>query len=203
MGQWDILAADEVIEKTINALKGNGINADVVETGQDAKNRVKEMILQGSGVMTMTSVTLSQIGLDKELNESGKYQSVKKALSEMNRDSQNLEMQEMGAAPEYTVGSVHAVTEDGKVLIASNTGSQLAAYVYGSPNVIWIVSTKKIVSDLDMAMKRIYEYVYPLEDERATKAYGVGSFVSKLLIINREVNPRRLNLIFVKESLGF
>jgi len=46
--------------------------------------------------------------------------------------------------------------------------------------------------------------VLPLESERARKAYGVpGSFVSKLLIINKEIFPDRATVIIVKESLGF
>ncbi len=102
------------------------------------------------------------------------------------------------------VGSVHAVTENGQVVVASNTGSQLPAYAYGSQNVIWVVGTQKIVSDLDAAFNRINEYVLPLEADRARKAYGVeGSNVSKLLILNKEINPNRIKLIFVNENLGF
>ena len=116
-------------------------------------------------------------------------------------------MQKIGAAPEWTLGSVHAVTEDGKVVIASNTGSQLAAYAYGAPHVIWVVGTQKLVSNLDDAMKRIYDYVLPLETIRFRKAYNqpetAHSNVSKLLIINKEVNPKRITIIFVKEKLGF
>ena len=95
------------------------------------------------------------------------------------------------------------VTEDGKVLIASNSGSQLPGYAYGSSHVIWVVGTQKIVNNIDDGMKRIDQYVLPLESERAHKAYGVpGSFVSKLLIFNRE-NPGRITMILVKQPLGF
>ena len=93
---------------------------------------------------------------------------------------------------------------DGKVLIASNTGSQLPAYAYGASKVIWIVGTQKIVNDLEDGMKRIYEYTLPLESERAQKAYGVaGSAVSKLLIVNQEVTPGRITIIFVPENIGY
>jgi hypothetical protein len=122
----------------------------------------------------------------------------------MNRSTQSLEMQKLGAAPEWTIGSVHAITEDGQVVIASNTGSQLAAYAYGSPHVILVVGAQKIVNNLDDAMKRIYEYVLPLESERLRKAIGAPrSNVSKLLIINKEITVGRLTVIFVEEKLGF
>lgn len=52
-------------------------------------------------------------------------------------------------------------------------------------------------------MKRIEEYAYPLENERALKAYGTPSGISKLLIVNREVVPGRIRIIFIDERLGF
>ena len=151
----------------------------------------------------MSSVTVDSLELPKEINESGKFDSVKNKLSKMDRKTQGLEMQRIGAAPQYAVGSVHAVTEDGKLLIASNTGSQLPAYAYGASHVVWVVGNQKIVKNVDYGIKRIYEYVLPLESERSQKVYGEGSFVSKLLIINKEKIKDRLTLILVKEKLGF
>ncbi|HLL60851.1 MAG TPA: LUD domain-containing protein [Candidatus Nitrosocosmicus sp.] len=201
------LASDEELAKTIESLKANGINAVVTENKEEAKQKVLEMIPKQAEVMTMTSVTLETIGLPDILNESGEYDSVKTKLSGMNRETQSLEMQKLGAAPEWAVGSVHAVTQDGKILIASNTGSQLPAYSYGSMHVIWVVGTQKIVPTVEAAMRRINDYVLPLETVRARKAYGLpedwNSNVSKLLIVNKEVNPDRINVVFVKEKLGF
>ncbi len=205
MDKWDTLATDESIEKTIEALKANGINAMVLENGQDAKQKVFELLPQGAEVMSMSSVTLDTLGISKEINESGRYNSVKAKLTKMDRKTQGLEMRKLGAAPEYAVGSVHAVTEDGKAIIASNTGSQLPSYAYASTHVIWVVGTQKIAKTLDDGMKRIYDYVLPLESVRINKVFNTtaGSFVSKLLIINKEKIPDRLTLIFVKEKLGF
>ncbi len=197
------LPSQEIIEKTIQNLKTNGIDALVVEKGEDAKKKVFELLPKDAEVMNMSSVTLDTLGISQEIMESGKFNSVKKKLMSMDRKTQSLAMQKLGAAPEYTVGSVHAVTEEGNVLIASNTGSQLPAYVYTSAHVIWVVGAQKIVKNTDSGIKRIYDYVLPLEDARFRKAYGIGSFVSKLLIINKETVPNRLTMILVKEVLGF
>lgn len=197
------LPSQETIEKTADALTANGINAIVVENGKAAKEKVFELIPQNAEVMTMTSTTLDTLGISQEITESKKFKAVRNTLGAMNRETQNLEMQKLGAAPEWAVGSVHTVTEDGHALIASNSGSQLPAYVYGSPHVIWVVGAQKIVKDTEEGIKRIYEYVLPLEDARAKKAYGVGSFVSKLLIVNKEKTPNRITMILVKEVLGF
>ncbi len=196
-------ASDESINKAIEALAKNGIEAIVAEFGAEAKGKVLQMLPEGAEVMNMTSATLEEIGLAKEITESGRYDSVRKRFGQMDKNLQGLQMQRLGAAPEWAIGSVHAVTELGQVFVASATGSQLPAYAYGAPHIIWIAGAQKIVKDFDEAMKRIYEYVLPLEDARARKAYGQGSGVNKLLIFNKEVNERRIKIIIVKERLGF
>jgi len=203
MKKYDELATDGVITKTAAALKKNGINSIVVENGGAAKEKVLELIPAGAEVMDMTSVTLETIGLTKEIRESGRYDAVKNALIKMDRATSGREMQKLGAAPDWAIGSVHAVTQEGHIFIASNTGSQLAGYVYGAGHVVWVVSTKKIVTDDEDAKKRIYEHIVPLEEVHMQQLYGVSTFVSKLLTVNREVVPGRITIIFVKENLGF
>jgi YkgG family uncharacterized protein len=206
LGDYSKLASAEAIEQAKQALEANGLTVMVAETGDEAKLETLKLIPEGSEVFTMTSTTLDTIGLAQEVNnvESGKYQSVRNQLNGMNHEKQGREMRKLGAAPDYAIGSVHAVTRDGKVFIASNTGSQLPAYAYGAGKVIWIAGTQKIVADRDEAIKRIYDYVLPLESERAHKAYGVpGSAVNKLLAVNKENQAGRLTLILVKQQLGF
>ncbi len=201
------IPSDDIINQTAKALSQNGINAFIVDGGEQAKLKALELIPEGAEVMAMTSITLETIGLAREINESGRFNSVRVKLQGMDRKSQNAEMQKLGAAPEYATGSVHAVTQDGTILIASNTGSQLAAYVYGSPHVVWVVGAQKIVRDQADGLKRIFEYIVPQESVRARKQYNLpdtwNTYPSKILTVNREVAPNRISLILVKEILGF
>ena len=201
--KYETIASDNIISKTIEALKSNGINAIVANDDPEAKEKVLEMIPKGAEVLTMTSVTADTISITKEINESGNYNSVRNKLNKMNRNTQSLEMQKLGAAPEWVIGSVHAVTQDGKVLVASASGSQLPAYSYGASHVIWVVGAQKIVKDFEEALKRIYDYTLPLENERAKKAYGVGSAVNLLLVINKNPKPGRMTMVIIKEKIGF
>lgn len=200
------LVSQETITSTMAALQERGISSELLMTKEEAKNKVLSLIPLGAEVMTMTSITLEQAGITEQIDTTGKFQSVRKQLTGLDRKTQGLQMQKLGAAPEWTVGSVHAVTEEGEVLIASNTGSQLAAYVSGSMHVIWVVGTQKIVKNVEEGMKRIYDYIVPRETERARKAYNLPEFntnVSKLLIVNKEIVYGRIHLIFVNEQLGF
>ncbi|MBI2327108.1 lactate utilization protein [Candidatus Curtissbacteria bacterium] len=203
MSKWDQLADDSTIEKTIKALKANGIEAEVVENGEAAKKRVLELIPEKSEVMTMTSMTLEEIGIAKEIDESGRYDAIRPKLLKMDYKTQGREMRKLANVPDWTIGSVHAVTEDGHLLIASNSGSQLPAYAYSAGQVVWVVGAQKIVKNTDDGIKRIYEHSFPLEDERAQKAYGMRSGVNKILIVNKEIQSGRIHVIFVKEKLGF
>ncbi|MBI2074202.1 MAG: LUD domain-containing protein [Candidatus Levybacteria bacterium] len=205
MSQWDNLANDQIIKKTAQALSANGIETFIVENGVKAKEKALELIPQSSEILTMTSVTLDTIGLSEEINKKdGKYKPVRDKLYSMDAKTQGQEMKRLGSSPAYAIGSVHAVTEEGQILVASATGSQLPAYSYGSTGVLWVVGGQKIVKNVQDGIKRIYEHVLPLESERARKAYGVpGSSVNKILIINKEFQPGRIKLILVKEKLGF
>src|SRR5439155_6399713 len=133
----------------------------------------------------------------------GRYDSLRPRIFSMDRQTRADEIRCMSSAPEVMLGSVHAVTETGSLLAASMGGSQLGPYVSGAGRVILVVGTQKIVSDLDEGLRRIEEYSFPLEDARAQAAYGIHSAVNKVLIINREITPGRITVVFVEEVLGF
>ena len=201
--KWKTIPTKEIIERTIVSLKKNGMDAIFVEKGE-AKQKVLELIPKGAEIMTMTSVTLDALGIKEAIDNSEEYDAVRKKLATMNKATQSREMQKLGAAPDWAIGSVHAITENGQVVVASNTGSQLPAYVYASNHVIWVVGAQKIVENLDEAMKRLYEYTLPLESERARKAYNVpGSNVSKMLVVSKEINAGRITVVIVNDVLGY
>jgi hypothetical protein len=186
------------------------MRAIVVDTGDEARHQVFSLLPVGAQVMTMTSRTLEAIGVAEEIDEpflemaqSRRYDALRPKLMQMDMKTQWPEMRRLGASPDFAIGSVHAVTEQGEVFAASASGSQLAAYVYGAGAVIWVVGSQKIVPDRDAAFKRIYEYSFPREDERAREAYGIGSGVNKVLIVNREFIEGRITVILVKQELGF
>ena len=206
---WARLASDEQITRTAAALDTNGMRTIVVDTGDEARHQVFNLLPAGAQVMTMTSRTLETIGVAAEIDEpsdlaaSRRYDAVRPRLMQMDMKTQWPEMRRMGASPDYAVGSVHAVSEHGEVFVASFSGSQLAAYVSGAGSVIWVVGSQKIVPDREAAFQRIYEYSFPREDERAREAYGFGSGVNKVLVVNREFMPGRITVILVKQELGF
>ena len=200
---YAVLASEASLQTTAQRLNENGMTAHIVESGADASRLALGLIPDGAEVFTATSQTLEEIGLTGAIDASSRLRSVRAVLREMDMATQWHEMRALGARPDVIVGSVHAITEQGEVVVASASGSQLGPYASGAGKVIWVVGTQKIVPSLDEAMRRIREYALPLEDERAQLAYGQGSFIGKELIFYREYMPDRVHVILVKEKLGF
>jgi hypothetical protein len=194
------VASIEALQKIKQALEANGFKVEIVDTLEEAKTKVLHAVPAGSEVFTATSVTLQEAGLTDALNAEP-YVSVRAKINEIAEDKK-VERRRMGSAADYIVGSTHAVTEDGHVYIASNSGSQLSGYVYGASNVIWVVGAQKLVKDHAEAMERLETHTLPLEDERAKQAYGVGSQISKLLIYRKDPQER-VTIVLVRQSVGY
>jgi hypothetical protein len=197
------LASAERIATAAAALQRNGIGSHVTGSGAEARRLVSSLLPDGAEVYNNTSQTLEAIGVADDIERSGRYQPLRLRRYRMDREMQRREMRTLSASPEYVVGSVHALTEAGSLLIASASGSQLGPLVSGAGHVILVVGAQKIVSDVPTGMRRIYEYCFPLEDARARRAYGVPSGVNNILIINNVVTPGRVTAIIVNERLGF
>lgn len=197
------LASEEQVARTARALEANGIHALIAENGVEAKRLFFELIPEGSEVFLGASVTLEKLGIKDEIDKSGRFDSVRPKLFAMNRETQAREIRKLGGAPDIAAGSVHAVTEDGQVMIASKTGSQFGPYASGAGKVIWVVGAQKLVKNLDEGFRRIQEYCYPLEEAHMQQLYKVGTSVNKVLIVNGEFRPNRITMIIVKEELGF
>jgi hypothetical protein len=201
--QFSTLADEARVARTATALEANGMTVLRASDAAEAKRIVLDLIPEGSEVHHGASETLEITGITGEIEKSGRYEPVRPRIWSMDRKTQADEIRRLSAAPDYMLGSVHAVTETGSLITASMGGSQLGPYASGAGRVILVVGTQKIVSDLDEGLRRIDEYALPLEDARAQAAYGIHSAVNKVLIINREIMPGRITVVFVDEALGF
>ena len=197
------VASDDQIARTALALEANNIHTLVAENGAEAKRLFFELVPEGSEVFLGASVTLEKLGIKEEIDKSGRFDALRPKIFAMNRETQGKEIRKLGGTPDFAAGSVHAVTENDQVMIASLTGSQLGPYASGAGKVIWVVGAQKLVKDLDEGFRRIQEYCYPLEDAHLQELYKLHSNVNKVLIVNREIRPNRITMIIVKEEVGY
>ncbi len=200
------LATQEELDRTLSALRENGFHPEVVATKEEALARVKGLIPVGASVMNGASKTLEQIGYIDYLKvgEHGWNNLHANILAETDNDKQ-AELRKYSVVSDFYLGSAHVITEKGEIVIASNSGSQLPHLAYTSPNVVLVVSTKKLAPSLTEAFDRIETHIVPLEDVRMKEVYGFGTLHAKTLILHKENGAmgRQVRLIFVKEDLGF
>jgi hypothetical protein len=199
---YTALPDDETLEATIVALEEHGSSVEVVDDLDAAREAVLARIPEGSSVMTNTSVTLEETGIAAAINEGGAYESVRNKMMALDLETQGQEMKAIAGQPDFALGSVHAVTRDGALLIASASGSQLANYTWGAAKVIFVVGAQKLVPTVDVGRDRIFEHSLKLEDARAYAAYGQNSYVGKILEIHQE-QPGRIHIVLVRQSVGF
>jgi hypothetical protein len=202
-GRYETLADEARVVRTAAALEANGISVLRASTAADAKRIVLGLVPDGSHVYHGASQTLESAGITDEIEKSGRYEAIRPRIWSMDRATQADEIRQLMVSPDVMLGSVHAVTETGSLMAASMGGSQLGPYVSGAGRVILVVGTQKIVTDREDGFRRIEEYSLPLEDARIQAAYGIHSAVNKVLIINGEITPGRITVVFVDEALGF
>jgi hypothetical protein len=203
VAEFSRVALRERVLAVAGALERNGITCTVVDSADEARVAVQSILPVGGEVYNNTSRTLEDIGVAEDIERSGQYQPLRPRLYQMDREMQGREMRQLSASPDWVVGSVHALTEEGSLLIASASGSQLGPIVSGAGHVIFVVGAQKIVPDFTTGLRRIYEYCFPLEDRRAREAYGIPSGVNNVLVINKVIAPGRIIAILVNGRLGF
>ena len=196
------LPDEHALQATVVALEEHGFSVEVVSDLDAARQAVLARIPEGASVMTNTSVTLTETGIADAINDGGPYESARNKMFALDFETQVQQMKAIGGQPDYALGSVHAVTHDGTLVIASASGSQLASYAWGAANVIFVIGAQKLVPGLDAARERIYQHSLKLEDARAQAAYGQHSYVGKVLEIHQEL-PGRIHIVLVRQPLGY
>jgi acyl-CoA hydrolase len=200
--RFTTLPDEQSLQATVVALEEHGFSVEVVDDLNAAREAVLARIPQGSSVMTNTSATLAETGIADAINDGGAYDSARNKMLALDFATQAQQMKGIGGQPDYALGSVHAITRDGTLVIASASGSQLASYAWGAANVIFVVGAHKLVPTLEAAHQRIYQHSLKLEDARAIAAYGQHSFVGKVMEIHQEL-PGRIHIVLIRQQVGF
>jgi hypothetical protein len=191
------------LERAVAALTSRGMSARIVGSGEEARRAVDELIGDGALVYDTTSQTLEELGVAADVRGATRYRATRTHTETLDPASQMDEFRRHVSTMDVVVGSVHAISEDGHVVVASASGSQLAAYAFGASRVIWVVGAQKVVPNLDAAFERIERHSYPLEDARVREAYGFPSVIGKQLVVSHEITPGRITVLIVEQALGF
>src|SRR5256886_10900199 len=117
---YTVVPDDETLAATVVALEEHGFSVEVVSDLDAARQAVLARIPEGSSVMTNTSVTLAETGIADAINDGGgRWESARNRMLALDFATQAQDMKAIGGQPDYALGSVHPVTADGTLVIAS------------------------------------------------------------------------------------
>ena len=203
---FDVLVSKEVIEQTKASLTEKGFLPIFVETGAEALAKIKELIPAGVSVMNGSSRTLEEIGfVDYLKGDTHGWNNLHQNILEEKDPTKQAVLRKHAVLSDYFLNSAHALTQNGELVIASASGSQLPHLTFTSGNIIFVIGAQKIIENLDEALVRINDYVFPLENARMKEVGMGGSNLSKILILKNEpaFMGRKVHVILVNEKLGF
>lgn len=200
--EYERPASRERLERTVKALEQRGFRAQIADSPAHARELALDLLPAGAEVHAALSETLHELELTSAIDESGRYDALRPKLRAMDRRTQAREMRKLGAAPDFIVGSAHAVTDEGEILVASGSGSQLGAYAYAAGSVVLIVGHQKLVRNVEEGLRRIREYSLPREFLRMQAAGFPGTLWSETLLMHFD-GRHRVHVIFVQATLGF
>ena len=195
-------ASEAQLDALAEKLRARNFEVVIVQDGAEAKAEVLKRIPEGAQVHSGKSKTLEDAGLFKEFMEGDRFDFVRKRTMKLDQRTQRDEIRRLGAAPDVMINSAHAVTEDGQIVVTSASGSQIGPIASGAGQLILVIGSQKIVPDLDTAFRRIREHVFPYEDARLREAIGIGTKITRTLILDQDFMPGRTTVILVREPIG-
>ena len=197
------LADDTAIQRTIESLKAGNMEAMVVNSGAEALTKLKELLPDGAEIYNNTSETLDSIGFSEFVHENPKYRNLHDDLLAESDPGRQRDIRRRATLADYFIGSVQSIAETGEVVVASGSGSQIAAYVFNAGHVIWVAGTQKICASLDRAVARARGYTVERHDKWLVDQGRNPAAIGKLMICEREAVAGRITVILIKESLGW
>jgi YkgG family uncharacterized protein len=199
---FEIPATEAILQQVADRIRERNIEVLIVNNGEEARQIVLERIPKGAEVHSGKSKTLQDSGIFDAIQDPNQYSALRHQMLKMDRKTQGKEIRKLIAAPDFMLGSVQAITEDGILVDVSATGSQIGPYANTAGKVILVVGSQKIVPNLETAIRRVREHVQPWEESQVRKLANIGTFVGKILLIEREWVNERMTVILVREPIG-
>jgi hypothetical protein len=204
---------DQKISRALAALEKNGFQTFFASSGKAALEKVLTLIPPEAKVGIGGSVTIREIGLIDALLARGNqvFHHWQKGIS--SEEVTAIMKQELNS--DIFIASSNAVTEDGKLVNADQTGNRVASMIFGPQKVIVIAGINKIVRDVAEGIQRIKNVATPMNSKRlgqktscamtgkCTECDAPDKPCRVTTIIEKKPIKTDITVILVGEELGF
>lgn len=202
--RWNRMPDEATLQRTVEAIRARNTNVILADTAEEALRTVVDLLPEGAEVMNGYSTTLIEMGFDRVLRENRKgWRDYHAVITAENDAGKRHALRRKSVAADYFLSGVQAIAESGEVVGCDKTGSRMGAWPHAAAHLILVSGVNKIVPTIDDALRRCREYCLPLENQRAQHAYGIGSYIGKHVILDREDTDGRITLVLIREPLGY
>jgi L-lactate utilization protein LutB len=201
------------IEKTLENLKRNNMQALYVDNKEQLIDKIKELIDEGANVTCGGSMTLFETGIMEHLR-SGRYHLHDRYKPELTLE-QVREIYISAFSSDAYICSSNAITEDGELYNVDGNSNRVAAMLYGPKSVIVIAGYNKIVKDIDEAVARVQSIAAPanaarlscktpcVETGHCTSCKSKDRICCNYVVMAQQRHKDRIKVIIVGEEFGY
>ena len=204
---------DIKLEKAQDALINNNMDARLVNSIQEVRDQIKDIIFEGATVSVGGSQTLFEcdiISMLKKMN----IQYDDRYAEGLTREQMH-EIYHRAFQCDFYLSSSNAVTMDGELYNVDGTANRVAAITYGPKNVILVVGRNKIVRDLKEAKQRVKCVAAPANCIRLSKdnactytgecmdCSSTTRICSTTVIHSYQAQKNRIIVFLVNQDLGY
>lgn len=151
------------ISDLIDTLSKKNYTPIYADNLNEARNIILDLIPNGSSIALGGSVTINELNLI-DIFKSDEY----KLFDRYNQPDwpSTVECMRQGLLADYFVTSTNAITKNGELIQTDSGGNRVASLLYGPKNAIVICGINKLIDSYQDGLKRIKEFVGPLNSKR-------------------------------------
>jgi L-lactate utilization protein LutB len=203
---------DEVIEKTIAALKKHSFKAEFANNLEEAKEIILKQIPKNASVAIPGSATVRATGAVDALKERGN-ELFDHWEPDLNK-AQEMMIRKKQPTADVCLTSANAVSMTGEIVNMDGFGNRVASTIFGPQKVVFVVGKNKIAPDLEAARDRIRKVAAPAraremecktpctEKDECTDCSSPMRICRVELILHRQPVMTMTTVIIVDEELG-
>lgn len=199
-------------QTVIKHLAGRNMEGFYCDSCQEAIEKVKELVPEGSSISWGGTMTFSESGV-KAMLTGGNYHIIDRDTAKTPEERRKIYQEIVGS--DYFFMSANAITVDGELINIDGNGNRLAPFMHGPEHVIVLAGMNKVVSDVEAGFKRTRQCACPPNAARlhtstpcetagfCADCHVPGSMCCQLVVTRRSRHTGRIKVILIGEELGF
>lgn len=201
------------VEKTIKALEKNCMKGYYVKNENELISLIDSLIADDKLITAGGSMTLAETGVTAHLNE--EYKGIFADRASCQNQEEIEEVFRKAYISDTFFASTNAVTENGELYNIDGNGNRVSAMIFGPKQVILVVGTNKIVSDLDEAKTRLEKIACPANTVRLNcdtpckvvgecqNCHSPARICCSYVTLAQQRKKDRIKVIFINGNYGY